>query len=270
MLFYTFMKRQHVREPSVTWGKRFDADVPRGTDPDDALLLPNHGAFSSFIEIPSSQELKYYDTHANGVNISTRVLGGLGSDMFTNPDEGGLVSTPSRGNAANQRSGKRILVKNWRWTGSIDMDGEGVKFKPPEPILVHLAVVLDTQWNGSVPDSSEIYSGFAGQLPQQFPPFRNMDSSSRFQVLKSEIIKVGRESFTIDSTAVPAEFSWAGDLVPFDFFVPAEFFIEFNGSAAGNASAIQDRAIYLIANQSGGQQCTIDWHFRIRFYDAVD
>jgi len=262
------MKRQHVREPSVTYGKRAHTDLPRGSDPDDAVLLPGDGPIPNFVTIPASQELKYYDTYANTQNISSRVLGGLGTDMYQNPAAGGLVSTPARGDAGNNRLGKRILVKNWRWVGNIDMDGEGVKFKPPEPILVHLAVVLDTQVTGTVPDSSEIFSGFAGQLDQQFPPFRNMDSATRFQVLKSDVIKVGRESFTIDSTSVPAEFSWAGDLVPFDYFVPAEFLIEFNGSAAGNLSAVQDRAIYLIANQSGGEPCTITWHFRMRFYDV--
>lgn len=262
------MKRQHVREPSVTYGKRLNADLPRGSDPDDAVLLPRDGPFTNFVEVPAAQELKYYDTYNNSQNISSRVLGGLGADMFQSPSAGGLVSTPARGDAATNRSGKRILVKNWRWTGTIDMDGEGVKFKPPEPVLVHLAVVLDTAVTGSVPDSSEIFSGFAGQLDQQFPPFRNMNSATRFQILKSDVIKVGRESFTIDSTAVPAEFSWAGDLVQFDYFVPADFLIEFNGSAGGNLAAVQDRAIYLVANQSAGQQCTISWHFRMRFFDV--
>lgn len=262
------MKLQYVREPSVTRSKRYRGDLPRGTSYDDDLLLQDNRQVTNSIPVFPSQELKYYDTYNNLQNINALRIGAALSDMKLFPAVGGLISTPSRGTSANQRIGKRILLKNWRLTGTITMVEQGVKLSPPSAQLVFVALVLDTQVQSPYMTDASVFWADPSELDQQFPPFREMLSSSRYQVLKSDVFKLGPVPFTIDSTSVPAEYSWAGDICCFDWFVPADFLIEFNGTNTATTSAVQDRGLYLLACQSGGEQLTLSWKARIRFYDA--
>lgn len=258
------MKRQYVRIPSVAAGKRPRPDLLTGPYDDDPVLLPTDGEVTPFIKIFPSQELKWYDTYIDSANIASNVVGS--SDWFQFPASG-TMSTPTRGDGDNQRQGRQILLKNWRVTGYITKPNDGVTLEPSFPINVFVAVILDTQCNGEIATDSDVFLGAA--LERCFPPFRNMAWSNRFQVLKSGCFKLTPASMTIDAAAVPAEWSWAGDTATFDWFCPADFLITFNNNEAAHYGSVVDNILYLVAVQSGGQQCTISLKSRIRFYDVL-
>lgn len=260
---------RNVRIPAVTVSKRARSSLLPGADHDDDVLLPDNREVSHSVAFFPSRELKFYDTSGESISLVSPPNFAT-ANLFINPTAGGLISTPTLGDSGNQRSGRRILIKNVWITGFAQIAAEPVQFAPPTPVVVWVAVVLDTQTNGAQCTTQDIFSNPITGVDYEglFPPFRNMLSNTRYQVLGAVMFKLGKsQCFTIDTTAVPAEFSWAGDLEIFEKFLPLDFFVNFNSGTTASVASVVDNSIHVMAAQSGGQQVTLSYKCRVRFAD---
>lgn len=262
---------RNVRDPPVVVSKRArSALLPNSDFDDDVLLSPNSSVPRSLAFFPT-KELKYYDTALEATNVVSPGVFST-SNLFVNPTAGGLVSTPPRGDAGNERSSRRILMKNLHISGLLTLDYVPVAFAPPISLLVCILVVLDTQTNGAQCTTQDIFSDPITGVDYRglFPPLRNMASNTRYQVLYSEVLSIGKNrTFTIDTTAVPAEFSYSGDVVAFQKFIPMDYFCTFNNGTTADVANVVDRSIHVLAVQTGGHQVILDYKCRLRFADYV-
>jgi len=259
---------RHVRTPSVSRAKRSrEPLLPASADHDD-VLLPSNGSVASSLAFFPSKELKYFDTYfAAPTILACPVVWGSTNTVLQPSAPSDCISAPLRGDGGSNRSGRGILIKNLQLSGVLYRDAEPVKFAPPAPTYAYVAVVLDTQSNGAAPASYDIFVNDSGSVSTAFPPFRNMASNSRFQVLKWEIFKLGSHlAFTIDDTVVPAEFSHAGDTTRFDWFLPLDFLCRFTNGDGGIASVV-DTSLHVVAYRFDGVAVDLYCKSRIRFAD---
>lgn len=262
---------RHVRAPAVSRAKRAREHLLPSTPDDDGVLLPVDGSVPRSLAFFPSKELKYFDTYfALPVSLATPVPWGSVNTVLVPTAPSDCISAPARGDGPTDRRGRGILLKNLQLSGVLNLPAQPVVFSAPTPTLVYVAAVLDTQANGAAPASYDIFVNDSGSTPTAFPPFRNMNSASRFQVLKWEIITIGEKlAFTIDDTVIPPEFSHGGDMKCFDWFIPLDFLCLFNGSTSGIA-AVVDNAIHVVAYRLDPDPIGLYLKSRIRFADCTE
>jgi len=231
------------------------------------MLLPGYGPVTNSLAFFPTKELNWYDTYLDNFVIATPTIWSS-ANLFCNPDGGTLVSTPPVGDRGYERHSRGILVKNLQISGVLTLVPEPVTLSPPIPTWVYIALVLDTQANGAQCVTQDIFTNQStSPVLMCFPPFRNMDSNTRFQVLWWEKFKVGENrAFTIDATSIPPEFSVGGDYITFDKYLPTDLLVRFNGGNSSAVSSVVDNAIHVMASQTGNSAgLYLNYKCRIRF-----
>lgn len=259
---------RHVRPIAVTNGKRArESLLPTSNDHDD-VLLPFNGPFTNSFSFIHTTELKWFDKY---LSVHTLPATGLpGGDYLANPASG-LISTPALGDGGSDRHARGIVLKNLQLSGVIHKPADPVVYSPPEPVIIYLAVVADTATNGAQCGTSDVFTTPTNSLDLCFPPFRNMESATRFQVLKSEIFRLGVDAtFTIDASVIPPEFTISGDKLCFNWFLPLDYGVTFNAGTTDSVSSVVDNSLHVFCVQSAGEQCYLTYKSRIRFADVVD
>jgi len=258
----------HVRVPSVARGKRARLPVLPTSYDDDAMLLSSDSQIPRSLALVPERELKYFDKYVDTFSVASP-----GTWTGCNPWNGptsGTLSSPVVGDRAIDRKGRAILMKSLHISGLLAMQPEATKFSQPIPQFVALAVILDTQCNGAVVSGDTVFTQYGGDLSTCFPPTRNMETNTRFQVLRSEMLKMGPNAFTIDATAVPPEFSWSGDQACFDWFIPLDFVVNFNAGTTDSYASVIDNVLYFYAVSTGGSLIEATWKSRLRFFDLFN
>lgn len=264
-----------VRIPDVARGKRSRVTLLPSADPDDDVLLSDHGALAPSGKILTSPELKYFDKYCDIQSLYGASGGGgwAGTSLINSPPTGGgTISTPTLGDSATQRRGRGILMKSIAISGVMALGVNAVKLQPPFPVLTYVALVLDTQVDPVFPGTytaDQLFDIKGGDMASLFPPLRNMNTNTRFQVLKWEILKLHSSGFTIDSTSVPPEFSWAGDIARFEWFVHLDLRSFFNAGTTDSAASAADNLLFMVAWQTDGAQASVTWKSRLRFADLI-
>lgn len=261
---------RHVRPLAVTNSKRTRFDVLSDTDDHDGVLLPPDGKVPTSVAFFPSKELKYFDKYLENGSIAVPPVW-ASANMFLNPASG-LISTPARGDGPQDRHGRRILLKNLQLSGVVYKAAEPVMFAPPVTMIAYIAVIADTQTRGAQATTGQVFTNDMDDIAALVPPFRNMEFNSRFQVLKHETLALGRGTpFTIDDTVVPAEFSWAGDIQNFNWYLPLDYIVTFNGDSTDNVTSVQDLSLHVVAaSTSGGNALKLWYKSRIRFADCSE
>lgn len=261
---------RHVRPLAVTYGKRTREPLLPDSDDRDDVLLSGDGPISDSIAFFPSKELKYFDKFLENHSVVIPPVWGA-ANMFCNPSSG-LISTPVRGDGFQNRHGRAIMIKNLQLGGVLYKHAEPVMFQPPLPMIVYVAVIADTQTNGTQCTTQEVFANDMDDASALVPPFRNMDWNVRFQVIKHEVFTLGRStSFTIDDTVIPPEYSWAGDVCSFNWFIPLNYMVRFNNGTTDSVASVQDVSLHVVAaSTSGGNAVKLWYKSRIRFADCTD
>jgi len=127
---------------------------------------------------------------------------------------------------------------------------------------VYIALVLDKQTNAAQADSELVFTNPGASAVTAASPLRNMQYTSRFEVLDSVCLEIEQPQATYDGTNLeqagsrtPFKLSWTGDLMT-----------QYVGTAATVAS-IQDNSLHVIAY--AGPDLTaapvISYNSRVRF-----
>lgn len=202
----------------------------------------------------SSSELKFLDAGDTTAITATRtVLIGAGANTLH----------PVQGTGDSERIGRCHMMKNV--SGRITVLAENqdqTSGALPSVVQVRIALVLDTQANGTSASSTtiqEIYSVSGGEVEA----FRNLDNVYRFKVLWEKTMTINNGGGAYDGT----------NAVGFGKRAFAKFNRNLNLKVhslgtGGGSSDISDNRLLLIAMTEDNNDLSIQWNCRLRYSDA--
>lgn len=220
----------------------------------------------------NNKELKFLDLAIDqlGVAFSPNMTGGL---VSPSDSSFGCLTSISRGDGQNQRDGKKCFLKSVRFTGTVGRP------HATDTVIgsftMYVALVLDTQTNGALLNSEDVYSNVQTDVGQVTNMMRNLEYSSRFKVLKAKKIHIDATKVR-DLTTAPAgapEFLGPISTSTETSFQRKDFDLDWSGHIvldySGNSSAITNsvrNSVHLVAFSSY-EGCFINGQSRVRFYD---
>lgn len=206
-------------------------------------------------------ELKFFDTQlAAGTSVAN-------SDDWSgcelDPLGFNCLNSVGQGTSESQRLGRHFNMKSIHVTGVLHIPQTSNTIPLPDKI-VHIALVLDKQTNGTTPDAEDIFINPTGNPLTNASPFRKLDETDRYRVLKSKTIMLRLSQNTM-SDAVN-NFEHGGLIWRFSFFVDLRGMkVMMKGTGAtATVADIQDKSLHIVAN------CTntgvdIAYNSRLRF-----
>lgn len=181
----------------------------------------------------------------------------------------GCLSAPAQGDGAQQREGKKIVIKSILVQGAVTLTGQsGIAALNPEVFpTVYLALVQDSQTNAQTINSEDVFANIAGVGQNAPMPFRNMSNTSRFKVLATKVI-TPRQFFSLASNdAQVTTVSTAGVTVPYKLSANMKMPVNFTTtSTLANVNTVTDNSIHMVAYCSSvSMGPTVAGGCRIRF-----
>ena len=203
-------------------------------------------------------ELKYVDYALVASALAAPVAATLGEK---DPASGALNAI-AQGDGEQQRDGKQVAVKSCYVTGVVDCPALINQTTAKNIPTIYIALVLDKQTNAAQAASELVFTNPGASAVTAASPLRNMQYTSRFEVLDSVCLEIEQPQATYDGTNLeqagsrtPFKLSWTGDLMT-----------QYVGTSAAVAS-IQDNSLHIIAY--AGPDLTaapvISYNSRVRF-----
>jgi len=221
-------------------------------DDDDFMLLSPFGEVPHSPAVFPSRELKFFDCTAFDFNPSTTADGTLGIVSWSGVSGPTICSGPTRGDGPSQFSGRSILIKSWSIRGSAFLNPFSNATTPPEGRLFFIALILDSQTNGSQCTSQAIIgpSGLdaIGTSSTNCTPNINLLNSDRFTILRRDVFALNPKCLTIyEVVGVPPVYLGTGCVRPFEFFVPLDIRVDFKTfSSPMTASNVLSNSLHVV------------------------
>jgi len=212
------------------------------------------------------QEKKYLDQYYAQTNLSASVDW---SGCETDPATTNCLNAVAQGDGVTNRDGNKYCITEINIKGLVSMAPQANQTGPDSAPHVFLALVQDKQTNAAQLNSEDVYvnpqSG-GGITQGATMPFRNIQYSKRFKVLKTWAIQLPPPPMTYDGTNVEQ----GSARVPFDVYVKLKkpIYVECKGTSA-NVTDIVDNSLHMIAtyeNSTEGVSVLLSYNSRIRFY----
>jgi len=259
---YRPRKRSYKRKPgyvrsafarkahrAITVGRRRTATNTGGPIGGVAALNMRTGGFLGI-------ELKFYDTDKAATALVS-AANWAGGEM--DPATYLCLSAPAQGDSQSQRNGRQIVVRSVQGKGTSHML-PSISTDVDLPVIVFVALVLDTQTNGAQLNSEDVFADpVLGET--SVVPFMNLQFAPRFRVLKTARFKlspmIAGATGAVDSNGDTAAFSlfWRG-IVPVNFT---------SGTTEGIAN-VMDNSFHVLAHCSNTNGApTLAYQARIRF-----
>jgi len=167
-----------------------------------------------------------------------------------------------QGDGEQQRDGKQVAVKSCYVTGVIDCPALVNQTTGKNVPTIYVALVLDKQTNAAQADSELVFTNPGASAILAASPLRNMQYTSRFEVLDSVCLEIEQPQVAYDGTNLET----AGSRTPFKLSWTGDLMTQFIGTGATIAS-IQDNSLHVIAY--AGPDLTaapvISYNSRVRF-----
>lgn len=177
----------------------------------------------------------------------------------------GCLNAPAQGDGATSRDGKRIVVDSVYVKGQVWRPKLEDQTNPPDPEKVYIALVLDTQSNGTQCNSEDIFLNWSTQAETNVCPLRNLTNSERFRIIDTALIELDVCALSVEADNA---FSWAGKAKDFTFYhkfkdggLPVNFVAT---SSAGAVTSIIDNSLHIIAFSTLGV-AQLAYNSRVRF-----
>ncbi len=204
-------------------------------------------------------EIKFYDTGVAGLAI-TSPTDASGAEM--NPSATITLNSVTQGDGESQRDGRRLTMLSLFVNGSITCNVQTNVTVPDNPSICYVAIVLDTQANGTALNSEDVYINPSGSAQLASSPLRNLQYSKRFKVLKTIRRKMPPPTLTWDGTNMEQ----SGQIVQFNCFIPLHgMIVNFTGTTETVANIV-DNALHVIAFSNNiGMVPQLNYNARLRF-----
>lgn len=134
-------------------------------------------------------EVKFYDSFVVGALLTapTNQTGGL-----HNPVQLGVtnaLNSVAQGDGEQERDGRKMMMRSISINGHLRTQNTITLANLTELPDFFIALVLDTQCNGAVLQSAEVYTNPSATSSLSTAPFRNLQFSQRFKVLATRRIR---------------------------------------------------------------------------------
>lgn len=207
-------------------------------------------------------EVKYLDTNFAGI------IQGEGATTFAgmevDPATVLAISAPAQGNGPSDRDGHVIVITGMHLAGVIRRVS-GVPTTQPQPSLVRLWVVLDTQTNGAQLNSEDVFVNTNNNDFTIATPLKNMAFGRRFKVLATRTFVMPAHVYQADAGPL---YHCNGSLTPVNIMLKKlRIPVRFNASTAGVANVV-DNSIHVIAVHSDAGVTAsfgLQYNCRVRF-----
>jgi len=203
-------------------------------------------------------ELKYKDTSLVSQAL-TAPTNGAGAECDPTPTL--LCLNPiAQGTSAQERDGKQICIKSCFVSGVVDVPVLANQTAGSVSPMVYVALVLDKQTNAAQLNSEDVFTNPGASAVTAANPLRNLEYTSRFQVLDSVLLEPPQRNISYDGTNIES----LGTRIPFKLSSSADIVTNYIASTAAIAS-IQDTSLHVIAYTSSATGATISYNSRVRF-----
>ena len=190
-----------------------------------------------------------------------------------------------QGAGASERIGRKILIKSIYFRGFIRCaEFANTKFPHNLNTVVRMMLIQDTQANGSIPTTTDIFDTYqsnnndieTGGMNATLRVMR-IENGQRFKVLMDKTFQVNDSSYieynvnavvngTANLDAAPTKVAMGGGVRYFQCYKKLNIPIEF-GDATANPNQVKSNAIYLISSIVGNS-AYIAANGRTRFLDV--
>jgi len=206
-------------------------------------------------------EKKFYDTALVSAAL-TAPSDSTGGEH--DPSATSMISTPVRGDSEQNRDGKQIALLNVSIKGSIDLPPIELAAAPKPGVYCYVALVLDTQTNGAILKSEDVFKNTGADNVMAANPMKNLLFMSRFRILKS--LRVNMTVNTLSHVANDA-FSNCGKSIQFNWFVNLKGLkVSFNAGTTADVANVIDNSLHIIAfSTSVAPAPALSYNARIRF-----
>jgi len=142
-------------------------------------------------------EKKFFDTF-----LATTALAGpadcTGGEL--DPATLNCLNGVTQGDGESQRDGKNYLIKSLHFLGRVVTNSQANKTAGWIPPSCFIAIVLDTQTNGTQLNSEDVYTNPGASIALNSCLQRNLQYSSRFRVLKTFNLAFNARTLSYDGT----------------------------------------------------------------------
>jgi len=242
----TKMQRDKLRAAARAFGS-----TPRSTSRRSGAL---NAVTAGYLGI----ETKFYDTFLQAATIAGAVdaTGGEYDPTVTE-----MISTPPQGDGESDRDGKRIIITSVQVKGTISKAALENSVDPPPPDCAFLALVLDTQSNGAQARSEDVFINPVNDAAGNTEPLRNLLFANRFRILKSEKINLDYRAVSVEGDNLH---SAPGLMQNFEWFVPLDLQVNFNGGTTNVIANVIDNSLHVMGFTRQGV-AVMSYNARIRY-----
>ncbi len=203
-------------------------------------------------------ETKFYDT-----SLAGSALVAPGDAAGAERDQSATIgpTTITQGDGEQQRDGRKAMIKSCYVTGNVIIPSTINLTAAAEGMLIYIALVQDKQTNGALLNSEDVFTNDNGSGTLAANPLRNLQFSSRFQVLDRVQFAMPQPVMVYDGTNIegggmykPFKLSWRGNMP-----------MTFNGTTESIANSV-DNSLHIIAYASDITLTpVISYQCRVRF-----
>lgn len=211
-------------------------------------------------------EKKFFDvSRSSAISVATDASGGEVDPVAIN-----CLNAPAQGDGESQRDGRQISMDSLTVKGTITINPQAGQTNLDPMPDIFIAIVLDKQTNAAQLNSEDVFENPAGDNRLNAQPFRNLEWTKRFRVLKTMRVTAGDFAsgvIPVNNNAVN-DFNSTGVTVPFSCHIPLRgMLVNFvSGITSTTVTAIADNSLHVIAYQtSNAYGATIAYTSRLRF-----
>lgn len=188
------------------------------------------------------------------------------------PDSGctGCLTAPAQGDGPTNRDGKQIALMSIEVKGVLGLISAGTLSEVQTMTVpdVYLALVLDTQTNGVTINSEDVFQNISAEAAAAASPFHNMSNTSRFRVLKTQVVPSAKfAALVAANNAAATTISHNSSQVPFALRASLKGIkVNFTtASTTADVANVVDNSVHLIAFASVAASVSLAGASRLRF-----
>ncbi len=217
----------------------------------NAYMNPRTGGFLGI-------ELKFLDTSRGllGVAVNTDATGGEQDPATVNS-----LSSVAQGDGEQNRDGRQCIFKSIFVSGVVEVANQLNQTAAHPASIVFIALVLDTQTNGTQLNSEDVYKNIGGTAMTLPYVMRNLQFIKRFKILATKRIVVQRPTLTWDGTNM----EMGGLQVPWSMYKKLNIQANYSGTTAVITNST-DNSLHIVAFSSSSSLVPrITYNSRLRF-----
>lgn len=215
-------------------------------------------------------ENKYYDTYKEGSTVSHLIAAAQ-----QDPGNGiGCLFAPVEGDGESDREGLHVVINKLSIQGQIEFKGQTDALTAAS--YVRIAIVLERQTNGTTwsgAKSAQVWKSprNGSNIPASIVEalaFRNMQETSRFQVLKEFYVVRPNVNATSEGAAANQARS-TSTFVPFECHMDMQLEVKFRDGTTEAVSSISDNSLHVLAlaePNDTANDAEITYAARVRYF----